>query len=222
VLQSAHFILRYDRQVSDYRLGQQILTTLESQYRQLSSELVSQPPATVAVILYPDETYFDITQAPSWTGALFDGKIRVPTKGLVSVTTELAAILRHELTHSFIASLSGRGCPSWFNEGVAQLQEGKSAANYRKWLAQLHKDKQLIPLASLKGSLVGLPSGAAGLAYVEGLSAVEHLVSRFGRPAIRSILELMGQNHHFDNAFRTVVRQNVGDFEADWQQDLLR
>ena len=28
VLQSAHFILRYDRKVSDYQLGQQILTTL--------------------------------------------------------------------------------------------------------------------------------------------------------------------------------------------------
>jgi tetratricopeptide (TPR) repeat protein len=38
-LQSAHFILRYDRQVSDYRLGQEILYALERDYRQLSSDL---------------------------------------------------------------------------------------------------------------------------------------------------------------------------------------
>ena len=134
VLQSAHFILRYDRKVSDYQLGQQILTALEGLYRQLSVDLTSQPPATVAVILYPDQAYFDITRAPSWSGALFDGKIRVPTQGLSSVTPELSAVLIHELTHAFIRSLPGRGCPSWFNEGVAQFQEGKSTSSHRKWL----------------------------------------------------------------------------------------
>ena len=41
VLQSAHFILRYDRKVSDYQLGQQILVTLEGLYRQLSVDLTS-------------------------------------------------------------------------------------------------------------------------------------------------------------------------------------
>jgi hypothetical protein len=91
VLQSAHFILRYDRKVSDYQLGQQILVTLEGLYRQLSVDLTSVPPATIAVILYPDQAYFDITRAPSWSGALFDGKIRVPTQGLSSVSPQLSA-----------------------------------------------------------------------------------------------------------------------------------
>ena len=49
-LQSTHFILRYDQKVSDQRLGQQILTTLEGLYGQLSNELTSRPPATIAVI----------------------------------------------------------------------------------------------------------------------------------------------------------------------------
>jgi len=220
VLQSAHFILRYDRMVSDYQLGQQILTTLENLYRQLSSELTSRPPATVAVVLYPNQTYFDITQAPSWTGALFDGKIRVPTKGLSSITPELTATLTHELTHSFIASLPGRGCPSWFNEGIAQFQEGKSASSYQKWLVQLQKENRLVPLSSLKGPFVGLSSEAAGLAYIEGLSAVEYLVSQFGRSAIKNIFDLMAQNHNFESAFKTALRQNVAAFELSWQQSM--
>lgn len=222
VLESAHFILRYDRKVSDYQLGQQILTTLEGLYRQLSADLTSQPPATVAVILYPDQTYFDITRAPSWSGALFDGKIRVPTRGLISVTPELSAVLTHELTHAFIRSLPGRGCPSWFNEGVAQYQEGKSVSNHRKWLAALDKNGQLIPLLELKGPFVGLSADAASLAYHEGLAAIEFLVASAGRSAIRRILDLMGQNYNFDTAFQNVLNKSVEKFDLEWRASLSR
>jgi tetratricopeptide (TPR) repeat protein len=222
VLQSAHFILRYDRKVSDYQLGQQILTVLEGLYRQLSVDLTSEPPATVAVILYPDQTYFDITTAPSWSGALFDGKIRVPTRGLSSVTPELSAVLVHELTHAFIRSLPGRGCPSWFNEGVAQYQEGKSTSNHRKWLDALNKDGQLIPLTELRGSFVGLPPDSASLAYHEGLAAIEFLVASTGRSTIRKILDLMGRNYNFESAFQNVVNKSVEKFDAEWRASLSR
>jgi tetratricopeptide (TPR) repeat protein len=220
VLQSAHFILRYDRKVSDYQLGQQILTTLEGLYRQLSIDLTSQPPATVAVILYPDQAYFDITRAPSWSGALFDGKIRVPTRGLTSVTSELSAVLVHELTHAFIRSLPGRGCPSWFNEGVAQFMEGKSSSNQHKWLEGLNKEGQLIPLTSLDGSFAGLPASTAALAYNEGLAAVESLVASSGKTSIRNILDLMGQNLNFASAFQSVLNKSVAQFDAQWRESL--
>ena len=222
VLQSAHFILRYDRKVSDYQLGQQILTTLEGLYRQLSIDLTSQPPATVAVILYPDQAYFDITRAPSWSGALFDGKIRVPTRGLSSVTSELSAVLVHELTHAFIRSLPGRGCPSWFNEGVAQFHEGKSVSNHRKWLEALNRGGQLIPLIGLKESFVGLPAGDASLAYNEGLAAIEFLVASAGKASIRNILDLMGQNYNFESAFQNVMHKSVEQFDTEWRRSLSR
>jgi len=220
VLRGTHFILRYDQKVSDYQLGQQILAKLEKLYEQLSSELTSQPPATVAVILYPNQTYFDITRAASWTGALFDGKIRVPSKGLNSITPELTAVLTHELTHSFRASLPGRGCPTWFNEGVAQFEEGKSAANDRKALTQLRRSNHLVQLSQLRGSFVGLPADAAEVAYAESLSAVEYLVSHFGRSAIRSVLDLMAQNYNFENALKTALHRSASEFEAAWEQDL--
>jgi tetratricopeptide (TPR) repeat protein len=218
-LQSTHFILRYDQRVSDQRLGQQILTTLEELYSQLSRELTSRPPGTIAVILYPNQTFFDITRAASWTGAMFDGKIRVPTKGLSGVTTELQATLIHEMTHAFIAALP-QDCPAWFNEGVAQLQEGESAAGYKKALAQLRQKDQLIPLKSLEESFTSLPDAAVEIAYAEGLSATEFIVARFGKASIRNILELMAQNYNFENAFRTTLKLSVAEFESAWQRDL--
>jgi tetratricopeptide (TPR) repeat protein len=221
-LQGTHFILRYDRKVADQHLGEQILATLEKLYDQLTRQLTSRPPSTIAVILYPDQTYFDITRAASWSGALFDGKIRVPIKGLTSVTPQLTAVLTHELTHSFIASLPGRGCPTWFNEGLAQLEEGRSAANDRKALTQLRQSNRLIPLKNLEGSFLGLPADAAEVVYAEGLSAVEYLSSQYGKSAIHNILDLMAQNYNFDNAFQTALKRSVPEFENAWEQDLGR
>jgi hypothetical protein len=219
-LKSVHFILRYDKKTSDYWLGEQILTVLEELHRRLSNELVPQAPETVAVILYPDQAYFDITRAPGWTGGMFDGKIRIPIRGLRSVTPELRAILAHELTHCFMAALPGRGSPTWFLEGIAQVQEGRSAAKDKRTLAQLQKANRLIPLENLKGSFLELPAGEADLAYSEALSAVEYLIGRFGRSAVRDLLSLMAQNHHFENAFSTALQRSVPEFEKAWQRDL--
>jgi hypothetical protein len=215
-----HFILRYDKKTSDYQLGEQILAVLEEQYRHLNNTLVSRAPETVAVILYPDQVFFDITRAPGWSGGVFDGKIRIPIRGLASVTPELKAALIHELTHCFMLALPGRGGPTWFLEGVAQIQEGKSAAAKKKSLAQLKQANRLTPLRILSGSFLNLREDAVELAYVESLSAVEFLIARFGRSALRELLDRMAQNYNFENAFSTVLQRSVADFEAAWHQDL--
>jgi tetratricopeptide (TPR) repeat protein len=220
-LRSEHFILRYDRMVSDQFLGQQILSTLEGQYSQLTLELNSRPPATIAVILYPDQTFFNITRASSWSGAIFDGKIRVPTKGLNDVTPLLKATLKHELTHAFIAALP-QDCPAWFNEGVAQLQEGESAGSSRKVLAQLRDAGRLVPLKNLGETFIDLSDAEAEIAYAQSLSATEFLASRYGKATIRNILELMAQNYNFENAFRTVMKQSITEFESAWRREFLQ
>ena len=220
VLQSAHFILRYDRQVSDYRLGEQMLTALETIYRQLSNSLFEQGPGTITVVLYPDKAYFDVTQAPRWSGAINDGKIRIPTKGLDAITDQVRTVLTHELVHSFISQISRGDCPTWFNEGVAQMQEGRSADANRQWLKAAARQNQLAPLLSLRGTFSQLSSEAAQIAYLEGLSAVEYLVSQKGEGILRSIFGLMAQNYNFENAFKTATGKPLGDFEKSWAESL--
>jgi tetratricopeptide (TPR) repeat protein len=219
-MKSVHFILRYDRKASDYQLGEQILAVLEDQYRHLSNTLTSRAPETIAVILYPDKVYFDITRAPGWTGGIYDGKIRIPIRGLFSITPELKAALVHELTHCFMTALPGRGIPTWFLEGVAQAQEGKSTAGIRRTLAQLQHANRLIPLKNLSGSFMNLPHDAVELAYSQSLSAVEYLVAKFGRSALRELLELVGQNYNFENAFSAALQRSISEFEAAWHRNL--
>ncbi len=221
-LQSTHFVLRYDRKGTDSQLGQQILAALEDLYRRLSNELTPRAPETIAVIVYPDQAYFDITRAPGWSGGVFDGKIRIPVRGLFSVTPQLKAVLAHELAHSFMAALPGRGSPTWFLEGVAQVEEGRSATGDRKGLVQLQQAGRLVPLEKLRDSFIGLPTGAVDLAYVESLSAVEYLISRIGRSGLRNLLDLMAQNYNFENAFNTALQRSVSEFETAWRNELSR
>ncbi len=219
---STHFILRYDRKTSNRPLGEQILATLEDLYRRMSNELTSHAPETVAVILYPDQAFFDVTRAPGWTGGMYDGKIRIPIKGLFGVTSELRATLAHELTHCFMIALPGRGSPTWFLEGVAQVLEGRSASGDRRALVQLRQANQLIPLKNLRGSFMGIPDGMVDVAYAESLSAVEYLNARFGRSAIRDLLDLMAQNYNFENAFNKAMQRSASEFETAWQRDLTQ
>lgn len=219
-LKSVHFILRHDTKTSSSRLGEQILVALEELYAKLSNDLTPHGPETIAVILYPDRAYFDVTRAPGWTGGVYDGKIRIPVKGLYSVTPELRAALAHELTHCFMLALPGRGIPGWFLEGVAQIQGGRSGANDRKALARLKKENRLIPLKSLRGSFMGFSPPSADLAYAESLSAVEYLAGRFGRSALRNLLALLARNFNFENAFSTELQRSVAEFEELWEKSL--
>jgi hypothetical protein len=108
-------------------LRRKILESLEQDYGDLSRDL-NAVPGNIVVSLYTNQAFFDVTQAPAWTAALNDGKIRIPVSGMDSVTPALAHVLRHELTHSFIAQITHGRAPTWLNEGIAQLEEGRSTA----------------------------------------------------------------------------------------------
>src|SRR6185312_2225186 len=124
--ETGHFVLRYEGAQSSEALRAQILEALESAYRDLSSEFARETRATIPVVLYTSQDFFDVTRAPGWVGALNDGQIRIPLRGMNSVTPTLARILRHELAHSFINQVTQGRCPQWLNEGIAQMLEPRS------------------------------------------------------------------------------------------------
>ncbi|MEE8256324.1 MAG: tetratricopeptide repeat protein, partial [Acidobacteriota bacterium] len=102
---SGHFLVKYEG-AERRALGRDILQTLERHYRDLIRELDYDPPETIIVILYPNQTFGDLTRTPGWVGALNDGKLRIPVSGLSSVTGELSRVLKHELAHSFVQQIT--------------------------------------------------------------------------------------------------------------------
>ncbi len=135
--ESNHFNLHFEGNATSESFRRGLLAALDSDYDDLERDLSYSPRNTIAVTLYTQQAFFDVTRAPSWSGAINDGKLRIPLSGVPNVTPELARVLKHELTHSFISQMSSNRCPTWLNEGVAQLEEGKSSASNGRSLAQL-------------------------------------------------------------------------------------
>ena len=109
--ESSHFVLHYEGQQTSEAFREQILAALESDYDDLARDLGTPPRDNILVTLYTEQAFFDVTRAPSWTGALNDGKFRIPISGLSSMTPELARVLKHELAHSFINQISAGPLP---------------------------------------------------------------------------------------------------------------
>ena len=151
----------------------QVLKTLESEFEEISATLNYVPPEPIGVILYTNQTFMDITRAPSWSGALNDGRIRVPVEGLTSMTDELARVLKHELTHSFVGQKTGGRCPVWLQEGIAQYMEGKRSRVNAGSLSAAYEHHMEFSLLSYETSWLNLPKDAASNAYAWSLAVVE-------------------------------------------------
>lgn len=189
--ESHHFTLHYQGDRTSPELQQQILATLESAYQDLSRQLSFEPAENIIVILYTKTEFMDITEAPTWASALNDGKLRIPIGGISAVDAEVERNLRHELTHSFVHWLSKGHCPTWLNEGLAQLMEPRSAAMYARELGPLFVDRKAIPFSVLQYSFTRFSAMQAEVAYAESLAATEYLRDRYGMFEITRMLQSM-------------------------------
>ena len=208
--ESAHFQLKYSG-ASAPALAREVLHVLEAHYRDLESELNYSPPDPVGVVLYTQESFADITQAPGWAGALNDGRIRVPVQGLTGVDSELSRVLRHELTHSFIQQKTHGHAPTWVQEGVAQWMEGKRSDENAAVLGQIYDAGQAAPLGRLEGSWMRLPGDMARYAYAWALANVEYIVQTQGMGDLERILDRLGAGSSTEQALRDVLHDDYGD-----------
>ncbi len=213
--ESSHFVLHYEgKQVSE-SFRSQIVAALESDYDDLARDLGNPPRDNILVTIYTEQAFFDVTHAPTWSGAINDGKLRIPVSGLGSVSPELARVLKHELAHSFINQLSGGRCPHWLNEGIAQFLEPKSLGGDGHQLALLFKAQRNIPLNVLEGSFMNFSGVEAYVAYAESLAAVAYINDSYGMSDVQRILQLLSQGSSTEAALRSTIHSDYGQFESD-------
>ena len=213
--ESAHFTLHYEGHQTSEAFRAQILQALESDYEDLVRDLGNPPHDGILVTLYTEQAFFDVTHAPTWSGAMNDGKLRIPVSGLNSLTPELAHVLKHELAHSFITQLSAGRCPPWLHEGIAQLVEPKSLSSEGRQLAQLFKSQHNIPLNVLEGSFLQFSGGQAYLAYAESLAAVSYINDTYGMSDLQRILQRISQGSSTEAALRATIHSDYGQLESD-------
>jgi tetratricopeptide (TPR) repeat protein len=212
--ESNHFTLRYEGSQTADALRTQVLETLEADYRDLSNDLGSSP-RNIYVSLYTEDAFFDVTHAAAWTAALNDGKIRIPISGVKAVTPEMASVLRHELTHSFVAQITHSRAPAWLNEGVAELEQGLTTGAIGPRLAALYASGRQVPLNQLEGEFQSYSSMEASVAYAESLAAVEYIRATYGMSDVARLLQRMGEGQSVESALRSTVHAGYAQLETE-------
>lgn len=219
--ESSHFKLRYNGEAQP-ALAREVLRTLEMHFSAIESELNYTPPEAISVILYTREAFMDITSAPSWAGALYDGRIRVPVQGLTDMDQELSRSLKHELTHSFIAQKTRSACmalaesctarpPTWVQEGIAQWMEGKRSGRNAEALLQIYKEGHSVSLGRLEGDWTRMSQEGARYAYAWALANIEYIVETDGMGDIERLLDRIGARIDTEAALREVLHSDYND-----------
>ena len=158
-------------------LATQATGILSSAFRRIGEKLGSYPAATIVTVLYTEQQFRDITRAPDWSGAQYDGRIRIPAAGASRNPELFEHILVHELTHAVLDAIAGRPVPTWLNEGLAQYFDGSDPDEARRRLKAIGRT---IPLKALERGFGHLDALQAQIAYDESLLATHVMLDRPG------------------------------------------
>ena len=208
--ETAHFALKYNGAATP-DLARGILHVLEDDFRDLESQLDYTPPEQIGVILYTEQSFADITRAPGWVGALNDGRLRIPVQGLNSVTPDLARVLKHELTHSFVGQKTHGRAPTWLQEGIAQWMEGRRSSSSAAGLLDAAGQGMAPPLGSLEGSWMGLSGNSAAFAYAWSLAVVESIIDAGGVSDITRLLDRVATSPSTEAATQEMLHSSYAD-----------
>jgi hypothetical protein len=222
---SSSVLLVYDGQRLEPGVERTLLGALEGAYADLVQDLGSAPPRKVEVVVYAERDWRLATQAPDWSGGLFDGKVRVPAQGLAGVTPRLLAVLKHEMTHAFVAVRTNGRAPVWLHEGLAQLEEGRTSVPYAAALLESWRREKTFGLPALEGSFRRLPVVQVRSGYLVSLAAAEMLRDTRGPGAIGHLLDSLGEGTPVEQAMRETVRGDYARVEsdlADWLESRAR
>ena len=219
---SRHFLIKYDGGNAEPNLVREINDYLEDVYQDLSNQFDTYPSSPFIVVLYPQRQYMNVTDAPAWSGGVNDGKIKLPVRGISSINDELKGVLTHELAHSFVNYKTSDNCPTWLQEGLAQHAEGQTVGSTgEEVLRKLAEEKRLPSFAKL-GGFSGTDSSTAQVLYLMSLSFTDYLLDRYPSYLMNSLLDELGKNAKFVEAFEDTYSMPLTRAEDDWKNQLVQ
>lgn len=201
-------------------LGNTTLAVLEEAYVEVGGRFQLWPTQKTEVILYGNRDFKSLTNAPDWSGGLYDGKIRIPVGGLTVMNDNLRRILYHEYAHVLIHILARNHVPLWLNEGLAQWAAGERSTHLELRQA---KGKKIISFSRFERSFAGLSETEAAQAYAQSLSLTNFLIEHSGEEQVIEVLRSLGTGADFQVAGREILVPWGGDFNKlvrAWKETL--
>jgi len=216
---SSHFLTKFEGR-EKIEAGRIVLRILEDAYGEVGRALSYYPEQEIQVLLYSGQQFQEVTDAPGWSGGVYDGKIRIPIGGIEQETPGLRKLLYHEYTHAVVRAITPR-CPVWLNEGLAQYFEGRQIdPGQREILRKIAQAGKLPLLTHLEGSFMGLGGSQAQLAYLFSLSSVNYMIDTFRMYRVKGVLDELARGADTGSSLSNGILVSYDDFERGWKKSL--
>ncbi len=225
VVRDRHFVVKFaDAQTGAAGEAELALRALDRIRDRVGRDLEWFPARPIAVILYSGDEFRAVTGAHSWMGGLFDGKIRIPIRGVDAIDENVEKLLAHEYAHALIAEKAGGSTPGWLDEGFAQWIAGEWTGRRAEDAAARLGGGALIDFASLEGSFTRITDPAlAEAAYFQAFLAVDYLMDRFGADDLQLYLALVAKDTRPADALEQIYHltyERLADAVASHLADL--
>ncbi|MCK6460233.1 MAG: hypothetical protein L6Q95_10120 [Planctomycetes bacterium] len=205
------FLLRHSPDIAPAR-AQAVLVLCEEARGRLAALHGSYPPR-IAVTLYTPAEFRSATLLHGWVTGVSDGTIRL-SLGSGDRPESLAPAIRHEMTHHVIRALAPRA-PVWLHEGLAQIEEGRSAEKAAERLSGATGLSDSILSAAI---LREADPRRVALFYDAALAFTRHLDDG-QRGAIQRLLRELGTKEEAE-AFREVFGDSREILFERWKSGL--
>lgn len=220
-----------------------LIPLLEGAYAEFVTAFQFHPETPVTVVVYGVDR--DAVQArlgmPEWAAGVYDGELRIPMAEIKEKKQKLETILRHELVHLFIDSITRNSVPVWFNEGCAQYYEAPfvfsgegsfsnrydapSPSGFREITTEALSKKLILTADVLNSSFMSIPKEKVMLAYAQSLYSFRYFVYKYGGWKLQRLLRAVYDGGLFEVVFREETGSTVDEFFREWavfQKDLWK
>lgn len=213
-----HFIIKYRKGEQGYE-GYWLKNLLREAYRQISQDFGAYFNHKTTVLFYSGNEFHDVTGQSMWVGGLYDGKIRLPAfhQGFRELDLKAAAV--HEMTHAFVASLSGARAPAWIHEGLAQYEQNKIQPVNTSVLQAAIRTNSLMPMNRLLSENLQIDKMdplEVALFYQEVFSLVNYMVERFQMYRMKEILVKFKEGKPAEQAIEEALGISSSELEKEW------
>lgn len=167
-----------------------VLEAAQTAWDDLRIHIGYSPPFQVTILIGGN------SMAPHWAAASFDGQVHLPLEAALDAG-QRGSMLRHELTHAFLAQAAGGRVPLWLNEGLAQYFQGERIKNLpgsatAGWLDSL----------GTRRTFVDLEESQAELAYHYSLAVAQELMELHNTTALEAYLARLREGIEEREAFQ--------------------
>jgi tetratricopeptide (TPR) repeat protein len=204
--------------------------SLERVFERVCRFLGTYPKNRVPVVIYPSTSkYRAASAAPSWTAAVYNGKIRVPTGDLTKADDgHLDRILAHEFAHYLIERLAGKGAPAWLQEGLAQHVEADGeppswVPEYTRRVLRNYRDKPFpVTMKQLEGGFHGVQGDGVQAAYAVSYYAMGVLLEEAGRFRVENLMGALKRGMEPEGALKLECFMDYSQLDQKWRDFALR